>query len=479
MLYSEARERKNRFIAALKIGFPFLILTLYGIYVFSVSQNSFFNFFLLVILIPIYVYYILYMIYVGFKTTLIDSTTKTFTRQEIQKCIKEYKKRYPDSTIALINVENVVDINERYGMSNADNILEEFTKRLDQFLTKHNFKDIPIGRFGGGHFLIVTEGFYKELGHILGIFERELKNKGIDNIEVKMSFALLENSYDPSINNCIKKLFSLLDEQKEYEKETLNIKPNDFEWIIKEAIDEEKILFKYQAVKAFKTDNIEILEVLPKIESKTYGILSRIQIQKIVNYLGYETLFDKKIFTLLLRQVQNCTCNPKPLFSIKISAVSLRNNEFREFLKDIFEKSLLQPSNFILEFSEKRAYQEMQRFSEILLQYKQMGFFIALDNFGGQNEGYEYIKHLPIDIVKFDLEFSKNINKENYKKMLYMYIKMLKDLDIKVMIKFVDKNSMYDLLREFGVDFVQGFIVAKPKNLNNIEKFVKENNEIR
>jgi len=67
MLYSESKERENQFIISLKIGFPFLVLTLVLFYVFQISANTLENLLLTVTLIPIYIYYIFYLIYRGFS----------------------------------------------------------------------------------------------------------------------------------------------------------------------------------------------------------------------------------------------------------------------------------------------------------------------------------------------------------------------------------------------------------------------------
>lgn len=467
MLYSESKERENRFIIALKIGFPFLVLTLILFYVFKISMDNLENYILLIILIPIYIYYIFYLIYNGFKSTLIDPITKTFVRKEIINNIEKIKKNKEESTIILIKIDNIVDINERYGISNSDKLLKIFAEEIDLFFKNYNFKNMPIGRYGGGHFLLIVKAKKKELTHLLTIFSKELKNIGINDIEIKIDFSLIESDYDEDVNNIIQKLFSLIDMNKELGDSIPNIKPNEFEKIVYEAINYDNLIFKYQPSLNYKTNKVEILEVLTKVYSKNDGMLSRSQIQRVVNHMGYETVFDKKIISILLKELENKNLNGV-LFSIVISPVSLRNNEFIQYINQLFYKSKLKPENFILVFSEVRAYEEVHRFKEILNQYRKFGFKIGLDNFGGDNCSLEYIKNLPIDIVKFDIEYTKNIEKENYMQILKGYISLLKSLNIKVMIKFIDKKELLDSMIELEPDFIQGFIISKPKNLKQI-----------
>jgi len=462
MLYSESKERENRFIISLKIAFPFLILALLLFYIFKISSNDIESYILFLSLIPIYIYYIFYLIYTGFKSTLIDPITKTFTRKEILEKIEKIQNKKYKSTVILIKIENIADINERYGITNADNILRIFCERLNQFLKDYNFKDISIGRYGGGHFLLVLKGRKKELKHLITIYEKELKNIGINDIEIKIEFALIDSNYDRNVNNIVKKLFSLIDSNEEKS----DIKPNEFENIVCSAIDNEKFIFKYQPL-LHVDEKREILEVLTKIYSKREGILSYSQIQKVINHIGMEMKFDKKVISILLKELKNLDFTNR-LISIKLSPVTLRNTEFRQFLIEIFYKSSLKAENFILVFSEKRAYKEIHRFKEILNQYKKSGFKIALDNFGGDNSSLEYIKTLPIDIVKFDIEFTKNIFDDKYQKIIKSYIELLHSLNIEAVIKFVDKQNTYEKIEDFGFDYIQGFLISKPKNLKEL-----------
>ena len=227
MLYSESKERENRFKIALKISLPFLILTKLFFYVFKISSNDIYSFVLFLVLIPIYIYYVFYLIYSSFKFTLVDDTTKTFTRKEILKRVKKYKKKGIKHNIILIKLDNIVDINDRYGIDNADKILKIFINKLDNFFKKNSFNDILIGRYGGGNFLVLIKGKQRELNHLLRVFSSELKNIGINHIEIKIKFSMIELSFDKKVDNIIKKLFSKIDE--DVETNIPNIIPNDLE----------------------------------------------------------------------------------------------------------------------------------------------------------------------------------------------------------------------------------------------------------
>ena len=467
MLYSESKERGNRFLIALKIGFPFFLLILF-LFFTLVSKNDLFSIVLLTVLIPIYIYYIFYLIYNGFKTTLVDNITKAFNRKEILTLIEKEIKSEKDSTIVLISIENIADINSRYGVNNADLILKEFVNRLDSFLNNYNFKNVPIGRYGGGNFLLIINHKKRELKHFLTIFSKELKSKGINDIEIKIEFSLIESKYDKDVDNIIKKLFDLLEEKKVCEfDEILNIKPNTFEKIVYDAIKEEKFFFKYQPGLNIKSEKIEIFELLTKIYSKEYGLLSIKQAQRAINLGGFERVFYEKIFNLFLDDIKDYL-NYDRFFCIKIPSSTLRDNRFRLYLRDIFHQKGIEIKNIILDIEEKYKYEDIKRFNEILNQYKKAGFLIGLDNFGGDNCSLEYIKVLPIDIVKFDINYTKYIDDDKYFQTAKSLIDLCESLHVKSMIKFVDKEKIYNQAKELNPTYIQGFYISKPKEIKQL-----------
>ena len=465
MLYSEAKERENRFAIALKIVFPFLLLIFIFVYSFKLFSHSLNTFVLLTLLIPIYVYYIFYLIYNGFRNTLIDPVTKAFTRKHIIT-IAEKKSPKNEYRLVLVHVDNIGDINERYGVINGDKVLKNLILQLNLFLEKHHFKDAPIGRCGGDNFLMTIKHPEKELTHLLTLFQKEMKHKGINDIEVKLDCVMVGLDYDFDINNSIERLYILLEESKKSE-EPLNIKPQEFELIVDEALRDNHIIFKYQPSLCMQKNTPCLFEVLPKIETKEHGVLSKTQIERSVNYGGYERVFDEKIITLLVDEIASFV-GTKSLISLDISPVTLRNNSFKPFISALFRHKNINPEQFVFEIIEKNRYEDTGRFREILESYKAMGFKIALGNFGGANCGVEYLKELPIDMIKFDIEFTKKIDDETHAKVLRHYIALAHDLGIQTMVKFVDKEALFEKIKPFNPDFIQGFYISKPKKLEEI-----------
>ena len=463
MLYSEKKERENRFITALKIVFPLLLLIGIFFHSFSLFPYTSINFFLLILLIPIYVYYTVYLIYYGFQTTLIDPITKTFTRNEILLKIK--KNKDPKSLIILLHVNNLNDINERYGIANGDLILRALIKQLELFLEEYRYKNIAIGRYNHDSFLFLVNASSQEFKHLFTIFTKRIQNNGLQNIEVKLSFSLLEAQYDTNVSYVIERLFMLI-EKNQVDKEVLpHIQLHTFKKNLSHAFRHDGIAFKYQPALHVKEEKTTLFEVLTRIYTEDYGVFTKGNIQNIVNRMGLERALDEQIIASLLAKIDPFLPKKEFLLSLEISPVTLRNSKFKHYLLNLFKQKELHPNRFILEIVEEKSYEEMQRFKEIIESYQEMGFKIALGNFGGNNCGFEYLKYLPIDLIKFDIEFTKKIEDIKYQKLLKSYIDLAKTLQIQTMVKFVDKESTLKLIKACEPDFIQGFCISKPKSI--------------
>lgn len=464
MLYSETKERENRFIIALKIVFPFLCVM--GVFVYFFDTFSYtLETSLFIFLIVIYVYYIFYLIYYGFKSTLIDPITKAFTCKKMEALIDAChpKNSY---TLALLHVDNMVDINERYGFMNGDRVLKTLVIELHQFLIRHGLKNVPIGRCGGTLMMVVSHPL-KEFSHLLRCFIKEIGYAHIHEMEVKLLTTSLPLSYDRDVKNVIERLFLGLEELKKNENQPLEIKPNDAHAVVRKAIEKEQVHFKYQPALHVKENQITLFEALPYIETKEYGILLKQHIQYSVNYAGCERLFDETVLALVLKNASYWQ-ERKKVLCVDISAVTLRNAHFLHFFKKYVLEHSLDVSFIMLEFSEQNGYEDIGRFRGMLGEYKALGCKIALGNFGGRNASVEYLKYLPIDMVKFDIEFTKKIDDKAHASLLRHYIELSRDLDILTMVKFVDKEELFEKIKGFNPDFIQGFYVSKPKKIGEL-----------
>ena len=105
----------------------------------------------------------------------------------------------------------------------------------------------------------------------------------------------------------------------------------------------------------------------------------------------------------------------------------------------------------------------MDRVLEIIKGIKKLGPRIALDDFGTGYSSLNYIKQLPLDIIKVDKTFIDDIAEDEYAQAFIKLIVELSDtIDTSIIVEGVENKNQLDILKDLGVDYIQGFYYGRP-----------------
>lgn len=179
-------------------------------------------------------------------------------------------------------------------------------------------------------------------------------------------------------------------------------------------------------------------------------------------------LLDKQVVTQALDYLSG---NPEVLehlntCSINLSGHSMGNKEFIRFLLDKLSQSSVPCDKICLEITETAAMSNMNQAIEFFTQLKALGCQIALDDFGSGLSSFGYLKKLPVDVVKIDGIFVRDID---VNEMDHLMVRSINDLarqmGKKTVAEFVENTHIIEQLMELGVDYAQGYIIGKPKPL--------------
>lgn len=461
MLFSEEKERQNRFLLSLKIVFFPFIFILVIIYFIAYKFNEVIDLediILLTILFVLYVYYVIYIIYLGFRNSLLDHVTRVFKREYMYKAISKVVEKDVEQNIVLITLNNIQDINERYGYTNGDIILRKFIIKLGDFFNSHNMRNISIGRYYGGNFIFITKEKISKLKHNLGIFSSKISNSGINNIEAVVKFAIISSKFDTNVQNIINNLF--LEIQDKNENSNI-IKVDYFDELICYSIDNKEFNIKFQKIKSINDKN-DIFDLNIKLVNNEVGIIPKNKILYITQNNNYEIIYDIKLISYLSEHINFDNLNKKII--IEISPISLRNIEFKNSILYLIDKNKINPNKIIFEIYEKTSYEQINRFLEIIRDFKKLGFEFAISHFGGDNPSLRYIKNYDFDYAIYDIDFNKTIFQEKTKKLVKNYNQMLRELNIKTIVRYVDKEDIYNQFKELNIDYIHGFYLKKIKD---------------
>jgi EAL domain-containing protein (putative c-di-GMP-specific phosphodiesterase class I) len=149
-------------------------------------------------------------------------------------------------------------------------------------------------------------------------------------------------------------------------------------------------------------------------------------------------------------------------FSINISGNSLTEDDFMEFVLEQFNESRLPTSKICFEITETAAIGNLDEVIEFMEKMKVIGVQFSLDDFGTGLSSYSYLRNLPVDYLKIDGVFVKDI-KTNPND--YAVVKSINEIGHfmgkKTIAEYVENDEILEILREIGVDFAQGYGVGR------------------
>jgi len=146
----------------------------------------------------------------------------------------------------------------------------------------------------------------------------------------------------------------------------------------------------------------------------------------------------------------------------------------------VMEKSNINPSQVVLEVTERKAIEDFENFRKILKTFKASGFKVAIDDLGTGYSGLNLLSELLpdyIDFVKLDMSLIRNIHTHDFKQQIITFLlNLTKDIETSVIVEGIEHKDELKTIRQLGVQYAQGFFFASPsKGLTKIDdKFFTE-----
>ena len=157
------------------------------------------------------------------------------------------------------------------------------------------------------------------------------------------------------------------------------------------------------------------------------------------------------------------------MFSVNLSGRSIGSETFHRFLKDSLTESGIDLENLCFEITETAAVDNVEKSVDFITSIKRLGAKISLDDFGTGLSSFSYLKQFPVDYLKIDGEFIRDIIDDDKS---FVFVRSMTELghclDMKVIAEFVESDTMFDRLRDANVDYIQGYTVGKPVDIQTL-----------
>ncbi|MGJ0845128.1 bifunctional diguanylate cyclase/phosphodiesterase [Tissierella praeacuta] len=390
-------------------------------------------------------------------------------------------------SIVIISIDDFKRINSIYGFDFGDMVLYNFSNRLKEFLNNEEL----VARFLGDEFILFLygddiESIENRIKGLWNLCSGDMKlndNQFVMRVSIGASIIM---DYNISIEEIVhqatiaklitKKMGGNHYKFYNYELEKLIKEEQKIDNALYHAIENNEFKLVYQPIIEVSTGKIIGAEALLRWINPLHKNISPIIVIQMAEQNGLIIEIGKWALKEACRQNkqwQNKGYQPI-IISVNVSAIQFEQTNFVDIVKETLEETGLEARYLELEITERIA---MDRVDEKLLKMKElknMGVRISIDDFGTGYSSLAYFTRFPIDTLKIDRSFINDmLSDKNSKTIVTTIINMAKSIKIKTIAEGVETLEQLDYLKQKKCDKIQGYLISKPIEPQEIEKMFK------
>lgn len=421
-----------------------------------------------------------------------DQLTGLKTRKEFERCIAQSvaraKKNDTFYVLIFVDILQFKVINNTCGYEVGDSFLREIANRIKSVV----FDEAMIGRIGGNEFGILLPIENDKKGYLMAseiksAIEEKRFVSGDQSFAITAVVSLV--GFDKDNNHVLELLRSVESAaeigKKSGYKDIQLVRPGDekmeerdevMSWVarINRALDEGNLKIRCQMIYPIMEaqQSMPHFEVLLTVVDSNGEHLPPADFIKAAEEYSRMGSVDRWVIDSVLGWMQDNKNIVSKLggFSINLSGHSLNDETFLDFIFESLVRFQVPREKLIFEITETTAVANLEDAADFINEMRGIGCRFSLDDFGAGQSSYAYLKRLPVDFIKIDGAFVKNISNDDVD---YALVKSITEmghfLDKKIVAEFVSSEEILEVVRDIGVDYVQGYYLGKPVMIEDLE----------
>jgi diguanylate cyclase (GGDEF)-like protein/PAS domain S-box-containing protein len=379
--------------------------------------------------------------------------------------------------VMFIDVDRFKTVNDTLGHMEGDKLLKQISERLTRAVRRGD----TVGRLGGDEFAVVLTNLASS--HDAGVVAQKIiasfRNPfSLAGSEIYVSASIgiaLHPDHAPDQDTLIKNADAAMYEAKnrgrngyQFYTPELNARSVElltFENDLRRALDREEFVVHYQPKSCIATGEITGFEALLRWQHPVQGLVSPRDFIPLLEETGLivpvgEWVLEHVCLQLAHWQAEGVRVVP---VSINISARQFNSAHLAENFRRILERSGTAPSLIELELTESALMVNTQEATRMLDELKRLGLRLSIDDFGTGYSSLAYLKRFPLDTLKIDRSFVKDIADDHDDRAITLaIISMAHSLGLSVVAEGVETTEQAEFLWRHGCDQLQGHYLARP-----------------
>ncbi len=411
-----------------------------------------------------------------------DSLTNLPNRWFLNNYLQEAIGRRPPAPAAIsvmfIDLDRFKTVNDTMGHSVGDELLVQASRRLEGCMDENSM----VARLGGDEFsIVVTHHRYSEQAmavlatKVVNALEKPFVLRG-QEIFVSASVGIASYPHDGSdvgviLKNSDTAMYSAKksgrNNYKFYQAEMNEsaIKRLRTETLLRGALDRDEFILHFQPKLSLTDGKISGLEALLRWSHPEQGLVSPAEFIPMLEDTGLIIPVGEWVIRKVCETLKGWKNNHVRLvpIAINLSARQLQVKDLATTIRMIFEEYDIDPALLEFELTESMLMMDPESAVAILREIKSYGISLSVDDFGTGYSSLSYLKRFPLDTLKIDRSFIKDvINNHEDAAITRAVIALAHELDLNVIAEGVETVEQLNLLIKHGCDQIQGYLFSKP-----------------
>jgi len=414
-----------------------------------------------------------------------DKLTGLANRVGLERYLPEVIRRSHGETMAmmLVDIKNFRHLNESMGMSAGDQLLKVSASRLMGCIKKTDW----LGRYGGHEFVIVLHGAESRVA-VESVATRiiEVLRKVVEINETSVSTGCsIGIAFYPAHGLDVSALLRSTELALDYAKTTVK---KDFQFFLPEmvemaeqrhkleselrhSIQRDELRLFFQPIVDLKEGRIVGAEALVRWQHPTRGLIPPDVFIPIAEESDLICDIGLWVLETACHQLAAWSAAGQSLYlSINVSARQIPNALTASLVKEAINRYGIPASSLALEITEGVLLSDIDKGIEWIRTLRNEGFQIYMDDFGTGYSSLSYLKRFPINVLKIDRSFIRDMNVEANDRLLVQAIAtMSHGLGLQVVAEGVENEGQISLLRKMGCKYGQGYFFSKPVPISDFD----------
>jgi diguanylate cyclase (GGDEF)-like protein len=386
--------------------------------------------------------------------------------------------------VLITDIDRFRSINDAYGAEIGDRVLNDVAQMLSRTVRKGD----TVARLGNDEFGVALLDI-AHIDDVTPVLEKMMKSISnplrVNNEEITLSFSTGISIYPHDGRNpqdLLKFAGLALDTAKKESRKTyqfytedLNVKASEFllmEKNLHNAIKNEEFLLHYQPYWDINTQKMVGMEALIRWQSRDQGLVNPGKFIPVLEDTGMIIEVGQWILRTATRKMKEWQHKGYPVvpISVNLSLVQFRQKDLSETVKKIMGECGYYPSLLTLEITESAFMKDIEFTSRVLRELKDIGISVSIDDFGTGYSSLSYLKRFPIDSLKIDISFIREmVNDPDSASIVMAIINMAHTLQLKTIAEGVETEEQWKFLRLLRCDMGQGFHLSRPLPADEVE----------